>query len=131
MNRNQGPIGEAEARRSEAAARFVALQAQAISEIDRGLANLGAAREALRRSESLLAAEHERVRATEQALSAGAADYLALRTAQAEEARAERITLDAKVRVQQATGDLEAAVQQPVESAPHPGGQPGAPGSGP
>src|SRR5262249_6302436 len=60
LNRNQGPIGEAEARRSEAAARFVALQAQAIAEMDRALANLGAAREALRRSESVLAAEHER-----------------------------------------------------------------------
>ena len=80
MNRNQGPIGEAEARRSEAAARFVALQAQAIAEIDRALANQEAAREALRRSESLLAAEHERVRATAQALRAGAVDRLALRT---------------------------------------------------
>jgi outer membrane protein TolC len=132
MNRNQGPIGEAEARRSEAAARFVALQAQAIAEMDRALANLGAAREALRRSESVLAAEHERVRTIAGALSAGAADRLALRTAEAEEVRAERITLDAKVRVQQATGDLEAAVQQPVESAPkgH-GGAPAAPGGPP
>jgi outer membrane protein, heavy metal efflux system len=118
MNRNEGPIGEAQARRSEAAARFVALQAQAIAEIDRALANQEAAREALRRSESLISAEHDRVRATEQALRAGAVDRLALRTAQAEAARAERIRLDAKVRVQQATGDLEAAVQQPVESAP-------------
>jgi outer membrane protein TolC len=132
MNRNQGPIGEAEARRSEAAARFVALQAQAIAEIDRALANLGAAREALRRSESVLAAEHERVRAIAGALSAGAADRLALRTAEAEEARAERITLDAKVRVQQATGDLEAAVQQPVESPPKAsGGAPTSPGGTP
>ncbi|HKE12906.1 MAG TPA: TolC family protein, partial [Myxococcota bacterium] len=132
LNRNQGPIGEAEARRSEAAARFVALQAQAIAEMDRALANLGAAREALRRSESVLTAEHERVRATAGALSAGAADRLALRTAEAEEARAERITLDAKVRVQQATGDLEAAVQQPVESAPKArGGAHASPGGAP
>src|SRR5271157_319303 len=132
MNRNQGPIGEAEARRSEAAARFVALQAQAIAEIDRALANQEAAREALRRSDSVLAAEHERVRATAQALGAGAVDRLALRTAQVEEARAERIALDAKVRVQQAIGDLEAAVQQPVESAPKAQGEePAAPGGPP
>jgi len=116
MNRNQGPIGEAEARRSEAAARFVALQAQAIAEIDRALANQEAAREALRRSDSVLAAEHERVRATTNALQAGAVDLLALRTAQVEEARAERIELDAKLRVQQAIGDLEAAVQPPLEA---------------
>jgi outer membrane protein TolC len=118
MNRNEGPIGEAEARRSEAAARFVALQAQAIAEIERALANRDAARESLRRSDSLLSAERERVRATAQALSAGAVDRLTLRIAQAEEARAERVQLDAKVRLQQALGDLEAAVQPPIESAP-------------
>jgi len=130
MNRNEGPIGEAEARRSEAAARFVALQAQAITEIDRALANQQAAREALRRSEAMLAAEHERVRATAQALNVGAVDRLALRSAQAEEARAERISLDTKVRVQQANGDLEAAVQQPVEWGPAEKGTPTPPGPG-
>ena len=57
---------------------------------------------------------------------------MALHTAQAEAARAERIALDAKVRVQQAIGELEAAVQEPVESAPKaPGGEPPAPRSSP
>ena len=115
LNRNQGPIGEAEARRSEVAARFQALQAAVIAELERALANRDSAREALGRSEAALTAERERLRATAQALAAGATDRLALQTAQAELARAERMHVDAQVRLQQALGDLEAAVQQPLE----------------
>ena len=37
-NRNQGPIAEAQAKREEAAARFIDLQARVIAEIDRALA---------------------------------------------------------------------------------------------
>ena len=44
LNRNQGPIAEAEARRAESAARFEALQAKVIAEIDRALAVLDANR---------------------------------------------------------------------------------------
>ena len=115
LNRNQGPIAEAEARRAEAAARFLALQASVIGELERALANRESAREALARSASALAAERDRLRATQQALEAGAVDRLALDAAQLELARAERIHLDAQVRMQQAIGDLEAAVQQPLD----------------
>src|SRR5262249_49546901 len=52
LNRNAGPIGEADARRTEAAARFAELQATVIDEIDRALANRDASREALARSEA-------------------------------------------------------------------------------
>ncbi|MCL5279148.1 MAG: TolC family protein [Planctomycetes bacterium] len=48
FNRNQGPIAEAQAKRAEAAARFLALQAQGISEIDRALAARAASQEQLR-----------------------------------------------------------------------------------
>jgi cobalt-zinc-cadmium efflux system outer membrane protein len=115
LNRNAGPIGEADARRTEAAARFTELQATVIDELDRALANRDASREALARSEAVLAAERERVSSTMRAFAAGAADRLALRTAEVEFIRAERIHLDAQVRLQQALGDLEAAVQPPLE----------------
>src|SRR5437667_170854 len=42
LNQNQGAIAEAKARREEAAARFVALQAQAVGEIDRAVAGYSA-----------------------------------------------------------------------------------------
>jgi outer membrane protein, heavy metal efflux system len=115
LNRNAGPIGEADARRTEAAARFTELQATVIDELDRALANRDASREALARSEAVLAAERERVSSTMRAFAAGAADRLALRTAEVEFIRAERMHLDAQVRLQQALGDLEAAVQPPLE----------------
>ena len=77
----------------------------------------------------MLAAESERVHSTTRAFDAGAADRLALRTAEVEFIRAERIHLDAQVRLQQALGDLEAAVQGPLEIGPAlehgPGSPPG------
>jgi outer membrane protein, heavy metal efflux system len=114
LNRNAGPIGEADARRTEAAARFAELQATVIDELDRALANRDASREALARSEAVLGAERARVDSTMRAFGAGATDRLALRTAEVEYIRAERIHLDAQVRLQQALGDLEAAVQPPL-----------------
>ena len=42
-NRNRGPIAQAEAMRSEAEARFLTLQAQAIGEMERSLASYGTA----------------------------------------------------------------------------------------
>ena len=118
LNRNAGPIGEAEARRTEAAARFAELQATVVDEIDRALANRDASRDALARSQAVLAAERERVDSATRAFGAGAVDRLALRTAEVEYIRAERIHLDAQVRLQQALGDLEAAVQPPLVMEP-------------
>ena len=114
LNRNAGPIGEAEARRTESAARFAELQAAVIDELDRALANRDTSREALARSEAVLGAERQRVDSVTRAFAAGAADRLAVRTAEVELVRAERIHLDAQVRWQQALGDLEAAVQPPL-----------------
>ncbi len=54
------------------------------------------------------------------------------RAAEAELARAERIHVDAQVRLQQALGDLEAAVQRPLElGVAVEQGRPSAAGSGP
>jgi len=114
LNRNAGPIGEADARRTEAAARFAELQATVVDEIDRALASRDASREALARSEAVLGAERERVDSATRAFAAGASDRLVLRTAEVAYIRAERVHLDAQVRLQQALGDLEAAVQPPL-----------------
>src|SRR5262249_1373090 len=93
---------------------FAELQATVIDEVDRALANRDASREALARSEAVLGAERERVASAMRAFAAGASDRLVLRTAQVAYIRAERVHLDAQVRLQQALGDLEAAVQPPL-----------------
>src|SRR5262249_23530348 len=114
LTRKAGRIGEADARRTEAAARFAELQATVIDEIDRALANRDASREALARSEAVLRAERERVDSATRAFAAGASDRLVLRTAEVAYIRAERVHLDAQVRLQRALGALEAAVQPPL-----------------
>src|SRR6185436_12086335 len=65
LNRNQGPIAEAKAKRDEAAARFLALQSRVISEIDRALLNRAAAIEQLRQIDELTHMQRELVEQTE------------------------------------------------------------------
>jgi len=116
FNRNQGPIAEAEAKRAEAAAKFLALQAQTVGEIDRALAARAASQEQLRQLEALLETQHKHVQAVEAMVKAGAADQSELRTAQLEVAITESTCLDAVVKVHQALGQLEDAMQLPFHA---------------
>jgi cobalt-zinc-cadmium efflux system outer membrane protein len=118
FNRNQGPIAEAQAKRAEAAARFLALQAQVIGEIERALAARAASQEQLRQIDTLLETQRKNVQAVEARVKAGAADQSELRTAELEVATTESARLDAVVKVQQALGQLEDAMQLPVNALP-------------
>ena len=115
FHRNQGPIAEAQAKRDEAAARFLALQAQVIGEIDRALTARAASQDQLRQIDALLDTQRKHVQAVEAMVQAGAADQFDLRSAQLEVATTEQVRLDALVKVQQALGQLEDAVQIPVD----------------
>jgi outer membrane protein TolC len=124
LNRNQGPVAEAEARRTEVAARFLELQAKVIAEIDRALAGRAAAQEQLQQIDALLDTGRQQVRSVEARQQAGAADQLDLRTAQVELHLAELARIEALAKAQQALGQLEDAVQVPfaalksVENSP-------------
>ncbi len=118
FNRNQGPIAEAQAKRAEAAARFLALQVQVTGEIDRALAARVASREQLRQIDALLETQRKNVQAVEARVKAGAADQSELRTAELEVATTESTRLDAVVKVQQALGQLEDAMQLPLHALP-------------
>ena len=76
LNRNQGPIAEAEARRREAAAQLLALQARVIAEIDRAFAALRASAEQLAGMRQVREALRERAKLVEARLGAGGADQL-------------------------------------------------------
>jgi outer membrane protein TolC len=115
FNRNAGPIAEAEARRAEAAARFVALQARVIGELDRALAGRAAVREQLRQLDLLVDAQRRQAAQVEALQRAGAADQLDLRHAQLEARLTELARLDARLKAHQALGQLEDAVQTPFE----------------
>jgi outer membrane protein TolC len=114
LNRNQGPIAEAAARRAESAARFEALQAKVLAEIDRAVAMLAAGRQNLEALQSLSAAQKARRESVEAQIKAGAAERLDLLNAQFESAASVLAELDAQVKWQQAFGALEDAVQRPL-----------------
>ena len=119
LYRNQGGIAEAKARRDETAARFNALQARIISEIDAASLNHAAAVEQLKQIEELLAAQRQQLQQIEAAFRAGAADRVELATARADVAAVELTRLDALAKQQQAVGLLEDALQRPMEALAH------------
>lgn len=114
FNQNQGPIAEAEARRKEAAARFTALQAQVIGEIDRALAGYRAAVQTLETADQLVESRKERQRSAQSMFNIGQTDRLEIRSADLELATAELSRFNALTVVQQSIGSLENAVQQPL-----------------
>jgi outer membrane protein TolC len=116
LNRNQGPIAEANAKRAEIAARFLATQAKVIGEVDQALQNHSAAEDQLRNSETLLATEEKQAAAIEAALQAGGADQFELLSARLESSVALLSVVDARYKLQQSLGQLEDAFQFPFES---------------
>jgi outer membrane protein, heavy metal efflux system len=116
LNQNQGPIASAEAKRRLAAAKFLALQSQVISDIDRALAGYRLAQSQAASGEDLLATEQEQVRATAGQVAAGAADQFDALHAQLELASANLAQLDNNTQVQRARGTLEDALQYPLDS---------------
>lgn len=130
LNQNQGPIAEARARRTEAAARFVAVQARVMGQLDQAFTNRTLALAALASATDLEVSGTGAVRAAEAGLNAGASDALEVLTVRLERIAVVLARLDAAYRTQQALGQLEDAVQQPfralcsVESSPRGPGLP-------
>ncbi|SPE60163.1 Outer membrane efflux protein [Verrucomicrobia bacterium] len=115
LNRNQGPIAEAEARRAASAARFLALQARVIGQIDRSFAVYEASSKSLSSLGTLAAAQKALHQSTQAQYQAGAADQLELLSSELELNTASLAQLGAQAKLQQAIGALEDAVQRPLE----------------
>ena len=116
LNQNQGAIAEAEARRKLSAAKFIALQAQVIGEIDRAVAGWRVAQAQLSAGGELLAAQSQQEKSAEAQVQAGAADELDLLNAQLEFNSAALVQLDSEIKSQSALGALEDALQRPADS---------------
>jgi outer membrane protein TolC len=114
LNQNRGPIAEAEARRAEAAARFSALQAKVLVEIERAVAGLRVNESNLATLRALAEVQAKQRDAAEAQFQAGAADQLDLLNARLEFTTSELVRLEAQVKLQQAVGALEDAVYRPV-----------------
>jgi cobalt-zinc-cadmium efflux system outer membrane protein len=114
LNQNQGPIAEAEARRKEAATRFLDLQARVILELDRALAGYSGSLQKLATAESLFTAQKEQEQFTQARLKSGETDRLALLSARLELDSIALFRLKAAYDAQQALGLLEDAVWRPL-----------------
>jgi cobalt-zinc-cadmium efflux system outer membrane protein len=115
FHHNQGPIAEAEAGRAAAANAVTTVQANAIGAIDRALAAYRAARDTLAVAEQSLGEVQTVEQTAQRQFAAGAISQLDLGVVQVERAARELARLQARVQVQQAVGDLENAMQRPVD----------------
>jgi cobalt-zinc-cadmium efflux system outer membrane protein len=115
FNQNLGPIAQAQARRSEEATRFLALQAAVIGQFDQAMAAFRASLEGLGATEEALADQRERERGMELQFARGFVDRPALLDARLETLIAEESRLTALVGAQEALGALEDAVRHPLE----------------
>jgi cobalt-zinc-cadmium efflux system outer membrane protein len=115
FNRNQGPIAEAEARRKEAGAAFLQTQAQVIAKSERALAVYTAALGELAEAQSLYQLQESQLQIIQRGIRAGADNRLSLDGVQIQLAVLARARLDALGRAQRALGDLEDAVQRPLD----------------
>jgi outer membrane protein TolC len=118
LNQNQGPIAEARARREQAAARFNALQAKVLAEIERAVEVFHISEKNADTLESLADAQVKQRDSVQAQFNAGAVDRLEWLIAQNEYAGAQLVLLDGKLKLEQAVADLEDAVQRPFESWP-------------
>lgn len=118
LNQNQGPIAEAEARRTQAAAHFLSVQAAAIAEIDSALAGYYAALNESSAAQSLRKNLQRQLDSVKAQAQLGEADALALAEAQSAYYTGAQNRLDALVKAQQALGALEDAVQNPLTLSP-------------
>jgi outer membrane protein TolC len=116
LNRNQGPIAEAEARRAETAARFTALQAKVLAEIDRASASLAAVKEQINLLESVRQAQQQAFESLQASLKAGAVDQFDVASSELELRASELALFDTNLRLQQAVAQLEDALQQPFDA---------------
>ena len=115
LNQNRGAIHEAEAKRKVASAKFDAVQAKALADVERALAGVSSARAKLATTNGLLEEQDRQIQSLNRIIAAGEGDKLALFSAQVERATTRLGRLDALVELHAALGALEEATQTPLE----------------
>jgi outer membrane protein TolC len=117
FNKNEGPIAEALARRTEAAARFTAVQAAALGEIDVALAAYRAALERVATTDGMVADQRRQQATTRVLYEAGEISRLELDGVELQVVLSELAAFDARVRAQEVVGQLEDAIESPATLA--------------
>lgn len=115
FNRNEGPIGEAVARRTLAGRHLEAVQAQLFEQIDRAEQAWPRARDAWRQADALAATAQRQSELEQRAFAAGASDRPGALSADAAAVETRLQALEAAYQAQQAFGALESAYRRPLE----------------
>ena len=119
FNHNQGPVAEATAKRRESAAHFLAVQAQAIGEIDGALVDYQVALQQMATADALRADLRKRYDSISILQHAGETDALAAHAAEIEYYSGALARLDALMKARQSLGQLEDAVEDPAALSDH------------
>jgi outer membrane protein TolC len=115
FDRNQGPIAEAKARRDEAAAAFLSVQADAIEAVEKATTDYHYALAEWSEADRATDALQGRIeKATEAQVQLGATDRLTLFYTQLQRYAAMQARLASLRKVQDAIGALEDAIQHPL-----------------
>lgn len=117
LNKNEGAIADANAQREVEARKFEALQAGVMGEQQQASARLNAALADAGQAANLLKAEQAQLAHIRRLFDAGQVDRLELTLAKLQVVAAQGVVSDANIRVQQFLGQLEDAVQQPLDGS--------------
>jgi outer membrane protein TolC len=115
LNQNRGAIGAAEARRTEAAAEFTALQSHILGQIERAVAGLNASMDKARTAEVIAEKLEQKATTMQKMFEAGEVLMLAVAGARLEQNSNALLLLRARIEVQEAVGQLEDAMQSPAD----------------
>jgi outer membrane protein, heavy metal efflux system len=122
IHKNKGNIAEADAQRELEAAKFRALQAEVIGELEGRRAAYLQSIASLSDAKSLLKAQLDRTALMQRQFDQGIADRLELTTAKLENILVQQTVMLSEIRVQRAAHALEEAMQYPIENPlPMPG----------
>ena len=113
FHQNQGSIAIAEANRTAQAAKFTALQARVVGEIEAALADYNMARAKLDTTAKTLELLDKQIHQLQAMFKAGELTRLAVVNAQVEKIDAELMLLEVKSKAQEALGQLEKTLQFP------------------
>ena len=118
LNHNEGGVAEAEAKRTQSAAHFQTVQANALADIDSALAGYHAALQQVATAKTLLGSSQKQLDSIRAQAQAGETDPLAVANAEVEYGTGAQARLNALIQTQQSLGQLEDAVQSPLTMMP-------------
>ena len=120
FNRNRGSIAEAEAKRKRAAAEFMSLQARVLGEIETAAVAFQTDRQQLITADEMLEQARQQADIALKQYAAGAVSKQTVLSSQLEETAAALARLDLQVKAQTSMGELEYALQTPLNTTAMP-----------